>query len=144
MQSISIALTITFIMIALLHIFLVLGFKFDIRNMVPVVNDEPLFIPGPAGTFAVSIVLCCFAPVSFIFGFPDRMPVGYLPLFKIAGYTIGIVLIIRSVGDFKYAGFFKRINGSNFAKYDYWLYSPFCLMSGSGFNLRRMTLRPYV
>ena len=109
--------------------------------MVPVVNGEPLFIPGPVGTFVVSIVLCCFAAVSFILCFPNLVPVDYLTLFKIAVYAIGILLIIRSVDDFKYADFFKRIKGSNFAKCDYWLYSPFCLMSEGGFLYLAISLQ---
>lgn len=130
MQIISIALTGSFIIIAVLHIFWALGFKFDIRNMVPVVNGEPVFTPGPIGTFIVAIVLFGFAGVSLALGFPNKVPANYLSFIKIAGIAIGIILLVRAIGDFKYAGFFKRIKGSNFAKYDYWLYSPFSLISG--------------
>ena len=98
--------------------------------MVPVVNGEPVFTPGPIGTFVIAIVLLSFAGVSLALGFSNRVPVNYLPFLKVAGIAIGIILLVRAVGDFKYAGFFKRIKGSNFAKYDNWLYSPFCLISG--------------
>ncbi len=130
MQIISIALTASFVIIAVFHIFWALGFKFDIRNMVPVVNGEPVLIPGPVGTFIVAIVLFCFAGVSLALGYPGKVPVSCLPFLKPAGFAIGIILLLRAVGDFKYVGFFKRIKYSNFAKYDYWLYSPFCLLSG--------------
>ena len=130
MQIISIALIGSFITIAVLHIFWALGFKFDIRNMVPVVNGEPVFTPGPIGTFIVAVVLFGFAGVSLALGFSNKVPVNYLKAIKITGFAIGIILLVRAVGDFKYAGFFKRIKDSNFAKYDYWLYSPFCLISG--------------
>ena len=130
MQIISIALTAAFTIIAVLHVYWALGFKLDIRNMVPVVNGEPVFTPGPIGTFLVAIVLLSFAGVSLALGFSNKVPVNYLPFIKIAGIAIGIILLVRAIGDFKYAGFFKRIKDSNFAKYDYWLYSPFCLISG--------------
>ena len=130
MHIISIALTAAFALIAVLHVFWALGFKLDIRNLVPVINNEPVFTPGPIGTFLVAIVLFSFAGVSLSLGFPDTIPVSYLPFIKIAGVTIGIILFARAIGDFKYAGFFKRIRGSNFARYDYWLYSPFCLACG--------------
>ncbi len=107
-----------------------MGFKFDIKNMVPVVDGEPVFIPGPIGTFIVAIVLFGFAAVSLGLGFSNKVPVGYLKALRISGFALGIILLVRAVGDFKYAGFFKRIKNSNFAKYDYWLYSPFCLISG--------------
>ncbi|MCP3875562.1 MAG: DUF3995 domain-containing protein [Desulfobacteraceae bacterium] len=130
MQIISIALTIAFAIIAVFHVLWAVGYKLDIRNMVPVVNGEPVFTPGPVGTVLVSIVLCGFAGVSLGLGFPDSVPVNYLPFLKIVGIAIGVILLIRAIGDFKYAGFFKRIKGSNFAKYDSLLYSPFCLISG--------------
>jgi glucan phosphoethanolaminetransferase (alkaline phosphatase superfamily) len=38
-----------------------------------------------------------------------------------------IVLIIRAIGDFKYAGFFKKIKNTPFAHYDSTYYSPLCL-----------------
>ncbi|MBF0469312.1 MAG: DUF3995 domain-containing protein [Desulfamplus sp.] len=130
MQIISIILAVSFVIIAVLHIFWALGFKFDIRNMIPVVNGEPVFTPGPVGTFIVAIVLFGFAGVSLALGYPTKVPINYLPFLKPAGIAIGVILLVRAVGDFKYAGFFKRIKDSNFAKYDYWLYSPFCLISG--------------
>lgn len=130
MQNLSIALTVSFIIIAVFHIFWALGFKSNIQNVVPVINAEPVFTPGPIATFLVAMVLFGFAGVSLALGFPDKIPANYLYAIKIAGFAIGIILLVRAVGDFKYAGFFKKIKGSNFAKYDYWLYSPFCLISG--------------
>ena len=79
MQIISIMLSIAFAIIAALHVFWALGYKLDIRNMVPVVNGEPVFTPGPIGTFLVAIVLCGFSGISLAFGFSDRVPVNYLP-----------------------------------------------------------------
>lgn len=133
MKIISITLAVSFIVIALVHVFWALGFKSDIRKIVPVVNGEPVFTPGPIGTFIVAIVLFCFAGISLALGYSSKVPVSYFPFLKSAGIAIGVILIVRAVGDFKYAGFFKRIKGSNFAKYDNWLYSPFCLISGGAF-----------
>jgi len=130
MQIISIALTVAFVSIAILHVLWAIGFKLNVRNMVPSVKGEPVFTPGPIGTFLVAIVVFGFAGVSLALGFPNKVPANYLPSIKIAGIAIGIILLVRAIGDFKYAGFFKRIKESNFAKYDYWLYSPFCLISG--------------
>jgi hypothetical protein len=43
------------------------------------------------------------------------------------------VFVIRTVGDFRYVGFFKRYKHSMFAKYDTWLFSPLCLFLGAAF-----------
>ena len=77
MQILSIALTVSFIIIAILHIFWAFGFKFDIRNMVPVVNGEPVFTPGPIGTFIVAIILFGFASVSLALGNYTQLPENY-------------------------------------------------------------------
>jgi len=130
MQLISIALTVSFIILAILHLFWAMGLKFDIKNMVPVVEGEPVFTPGPIGTFIVAIVLFVFSAVSLGLGFSNKVPIGYFQVLKISGFAIGTILLVRAVGDFKYVGFFKRIKDSNFAKYDYRLYSPFCITSG--------------
>jgi glucan phosphoethanolaminetransferase (alkaline phosphatase superfamily) len=45
-------------------------------------------------------------------------------------YALASVLIIRAIGDFKYAGFFKTIKDTPFAKYDSTYYSPLCLYLG--------------
>jgi len=45
-------------------------------------------------------------------------------------FIIIAALHVYWVFGFKYAGFFKGIKENNFAKYDNWLYSPFCLISG--------------
>ena len=44
--------------------------------------------------------------------------------------AVGIVLLARAVGDFRYVGFFKRIHGTGFAIMDTRLYSPLCLLLG--------------
>jgi hypothetical protein len=45
-------------------------------------------------------------------------------------YALASVLIIRAMGDFKYAGFFKTIKDTPFADYDTKYYSPLCLFLG--------------
>jgi glucan phosphoethanolaminetransferase (alkaline phosphatase superfamily) len=45
-------------------------------------------------------------------------------------YALASVLIIRAIGDFKYAGFFKTIKNTPFAHYDSTYYSPLCLFLG--------------
>lgn len=109
MQTISIALTIAFTIIAMLHLAWALGVEFDIRNVVPFVDGQPLFTPGPAGTFVVALVLFGFAAVSLGLGVPALVPDGYGSSLRISGSAIGIILLIRAVGDFKHAGFFKRM-----------------------------------
>jgi len=133
MHTISILVATAFAGLAILHIYWALGGKLDIRKMIPVVNDEPVFTPGVFGTFVVAVVLTCFAMVALALGFNGTVPVNYQPCLKIIGFAIGTVLVLRAIGEFRYIGFFKRVRGSDFATYDNWLYSPFCMFTGSAF-----------
>jgi Protein of unknown function (DUF3995) len=49
---------------------------------------------------------------------------------SLAIWTIAIVFLLRSLGDFRYAGFSKRIYGTTFATFDTWFYSPLTLLLG--------------
>jgi hypothetical protein len=40
---------------------------------------------------------------------------------------MGLVFLVRAVGEFKLVGFFKRVRGTSFARWDTWLFSPLCL-----------------
>ena len=46
--------------------------------------------------------------------------------------AVGVVLLARAVGDFRYVGFFKRVRGSRFATLDSRYFSPLCLLLGLG------------
>ncbi len=133
MQIIASLVATAFTILAILHIYWALGGKLDIQKMIPVVNDKPVFVPGVLGTFVVAFVLICFAAIALILGFNDLVLVEYLPSVKYAGFAIGTILVLRAIGEFKYVGFFKRVRGSDFAKYDNWIYSPFCVLAGSAF-----------
>lgn len=38
------------------------------------------------------------------------------------------IFLVRAVGDFRYCGFFRRVQGTTFAHWDARLYSPLCLL----------------
>jgi hypothetical protein len=44
--------------------------------------------------------------------------------------VLGIIFVVRSIGDFRSAGFFKSVRNTTFALWDTWLYSPLCLVLG--------------
>jgi len=43
---------------------------------------------------------------------------------------VGVIFIIRVIGDFKFVGITKRIKGTKFAVKDNQVYIPLCLMLG--------------
>ncbi|WP_236336773.1 DUF3995 domain-containing protein [Paenibacillus auburnensis] len=51
--------------------------------------------------------------------------------FIYGGWALASIFILRAVGDFRWVGFFKKQQGTVFAKRDTFLYSPLCLFIGS-------------
>jgi len=91
-------------------------------------NGRKLFRPGALTIFSVAIMLLFFALVNLCLILPVLpMPVKYIR-FPLMG--IALMFLLRAVGDFNYLGFTKRFNKTLFAKLDYALISPLCLILG--------------
>ena len=41
---------------------------------------------------------------------------------------MAMIFVLRTLGDFRYVGFTKRIRNTSFAEWDTKLYSPLCLL----------------
>lgn len=81
---------------------------------VPEAHGRPLFQPSRAATLAVAIALSIAASVVAM---------------RVRVFVIGlaVVFLARAIGEFRYIGFFKRVRGTRFSRWDSWLYSPLCL-----------------
>jgi hypothetical protein len=64
----------------------------------------------------------------------SRILPAFLPnwMISLSIWTLAVVFLLRSLGDFRYVGFSKRIYGTPFATFDTWLYSPLTLLLGLG------------
>ncbi|MCW5516938.1 DUF3995 domain-containing protein [Muriicola sp. Z0-33] len=51
-------------------------------------------------------------------------------LIKYAGWIIPSIFLLRTIGEFKYVGVFKRIKKTEFGMKDTKLYTPLCLLIG--------------
>ena len=66
----------------------------------------------------------------------DLIATGLPPvLLRWLSYALAAGLLARSIGDFRYLGFFKRVRGSRFATLDSWVYSPICALLAIGVAL---------
>ncbi len=101
---------------------------------VPSVDGKPLFVPSPASTVAVGMVLLLFAVL--VAATAGLVQVG-IPVRLLAwmSWALALGLLARAVGEFRYVGFFKRVRGSRFATLDTWVYSPLCLLLAAGVAL---------
>lgn len=81
--------------------------------------------PTAVGTLAVAAALlggaCVVAARAGWLG-----PNTYPGTISFAVVAFALIFAVRTVGDFRYVGFFKRIRGSRFARMDTLCYSPLC------------------
>jgi len=124
-------LSVTFLLLGALHLYWIIGGKWGIHGAIPTSTDhgKPLFTPGKAGTAVVMLLLWLKAFWVLMLG--QALP-SILPSWLVVagGYAISLVFLIRSIGDFRYIGFFKRYRSSLFARMDSRYYSPLCLTLG--------------
>jgi len=106
------------------------GGSWGYDNAIPTnIEGEKLFNPKKIEAAFVAIGLLVFAMYYFFIGnfvslnFPNWVSI-------YAGWVISLIFILRSIGEFKYLGFFKKIKTTNFGKLDSKLFSPLCLAIG--------------
>jgi Protein of unknown function (DUF3995) len=116
-----------FTAIALLHIYWAFGGTKGLSAALPDTGDDKkLFMPGTFLTLIVAFGLLLFAIISLsasgIFG--SLINASYI---LYGNALTGTVFLFRAIGDFKYAGLFKKVKHTVFAKNDTKYYSPLCI-----------------
>jgi len=122
---VAILIAIVLVFLSGLHFYWALFGIRDVSAVVPTApNGGKVISPGKVGSAMVGIILLFFALV-----FINKV------VLVIHGYglsyvatAIGILFLLRAIGDFKYVGFTKSIKNSRFSKLDTQYYSPLCLV----------------
>ena len=127
MDVLAIFVSITFTFLAMLHFYWAI---FGIKNpetLVPAIgSDQRVKTPGKLAAAFVGVVLLGFALV-----FLNKVIIYWdFPWLRYVSIGIGVIFIIRALGDFKYVGFFKTSKNSKFSALDTRYYSPLCLLMG--------------
>ena len=124
MPVIPITIALVFAFLAFLHFYwAIFGIKKP-ELVLPSQNPEKeIKLPGSLMTVFVGFGLLLFA---FIFlsqalGFWNVEWLHYIRV------VVGVIFLIRAIGDFKYLGFFKSVKETPFAKMDTKYYAPICL-----------------
>jgi len=128
MEIISYLNTVIFIALGAIHFYWGVGGKAYAAAIPTQESGEKLFQPGTSVTIIVAIGLLSFGFIMLAANnlFP-WMPKTFV---KWGMYTIATIFLLRSIGEFRYIGFFKRIKTTDFAKKDTLIYSPLCLYLG--------------
>jgi Protein of unknown function (DUF3995) len=133
MKTVAWILSSILFLLSAIHMYWALGGKGGMKAVLPEIKKDgrPTFTPTPFMTFLVALLLLAAALI--VLEASHILPV-FLPAWMISLgiWTIAIVFLLRSLGDFRYVGFSKRIYGTTFATFDTWLYSPLTLLLGLG------------
>ncbi|WP_163411008.1 DUF3995 domain-containing protein [Flavobacterium ajazii] len=126
----ALILFLVFLFLSSIHFYWAFGGKRGSQGVYPTKTDgSPMKPPGILATLIVAVGLLCFGLFYLIKG-------GFilieLPLWlnEKGLWILSGIFILRSIGDFKYLGFFKKIKNTRFAINDTKFYSPLCLIIG--------------
>ncbi len=109
-----------------LHVFWALEGRLGVGSTIPEVDGRPAYSPSAAATFAVACAL--FAASVIVLGRADVLrTIVPARLFQWPVFVMGLVFLVRAIGEFRLVGFFKRVRGTSFARWDTWFFSPLCL-----------------
>ena len=126
-QTLLILNSFIFLLLGVIHVYWALGGQWAIAVVIPTnTNGRKLFNPGSLGTFIVALGLLLFMMLDLTYsGFIASDFSHDLIRHGIMG--IGVIFLLRAVGNFNSVGFTKRRKQSVFAKMDTRFYSPLCL-----------------
>lgn len=129
--TIAYSLIAVFLGLSLLHFYWLLGGRVGLLAAIPEIDGKPAFQPSVIATLVVAIGLALCALLLAATAGVLTLP---LPSSVLSWLTraLALILLLRSIGDFRLVGFFKRIRNSRFARLDTAVYSPLCLALAIG------------
>ncbi|MBY0024988.1 hypothetical protein J2W97_004739 [Paenibacillus jamilae] len=116
-----------------MHVYWVFGGQTGAKAAIPSTGTDLLFKPSKIGTSIVAFLLALAAWFVLQLGgvAPFRFFHSFYSFYSYGAGLLSSLFILRSIGDFKWVGFFKRKKGTVFAKWDTVLYSPLCFLLGT-------------
>ena len=132
MFTLSIIVFVIMLIASVLHFYWAFGGKYGLRSAGPDLGNGKDFVPSSWLIFIVATLLLGLAVLSVQLLSPIEQLKGYV---HYLGFSVSFVLVVRSIGDFKYVGFFKKVYNSNFATLDTKYFSPIILFLGISYGL---------
>lgn len=125
-RILGILLAVIFAILSFFHLYWAAGGRFGSGTAIPTIGGERLLNPSPFVTILVAVAL--FAAMLVVLG---RLKIwgAFVPnwIFYSGTWVISLLFLLRTIGDFRYVGFFKSVSDTDFARWDTMLFSPLCL-----------------
>ncbi len=132
----SLILTLIFLFLSLLHFYWVQGGVWGLDAAIPTASSgERMLNAPPLATLIVALGLLAMSMLYLIQSQFINLPI---PEWIITGssWFIPSVFLLRSIGEFRYVGLFKKVKNTSFAKADTKIFIPLCLfISALGFAI---------
>jgi hypothetical protein len=111
--------------IGALHVVWACGVRWGSVSAVPELNGRPLFVPPRMLTSLVALALFAATWLTLALGrfVPAPLPFVWL---RYAGAAIAVVFALRTIGDLRFVGLFKRVRDTSFARFDDLVFTPLC------------------
>jgi len=120
---------------AAFHFYWGFGGQYGRRVAVPQrVDGTPLFVPTKAATLAVALLLTLMLLALAAYAMRLDLPLPRSAL-RIVMLVLAVIFLARGLSWLPYAGIFKTVRTTDFARSDTLFYSPGCVLSGLGFLL---------
>lgn len=127
----TIAVSVVLLSIGFLHLYWALGGRWGAAAAVPTTSaGKPLFMASAIGTTAVAMLLWIAALLVSAEGglFDPGLP-SWMPLWGCR--AIAVVFLLRTVGELRWIGLFKKQTSTPFARWDTRLFTPLCFLLGA-------------
>lgn len=129
--TLSLLLSFIFIILAGVHFYWASGGRRGFEEALP--TDEKgkkmMIEPSPLACVVVGLGLLLFGSYYLLKSGLVEVDVPEW-IMTYGGWIIPAIFLFRAIGDFKYAGFFKRVKNTEFGKRDTRFYAPLCLFIG--------------
>ena len=114
-------------LLSLLHAYWVVGGRRGFQTAVPADGKKPLFIPSPFASLVVAAGLLAgsLTVLGRVGVWGQQWPQA---LFRWGTRGLAAIFMLRTIGDFKWVGFFKQVKDTEFAVRDTRFYSPLTLL----------------
>jgi hypothetical protein len=120
--------------VVLFHLYGAFGGRFFADAVIPARKTshgpEKIFNPSPLAAFIVAAYLAAVTALAFAVSQGEAIVISADAGRGLLGIA-GCIFLLRSVGDFRYVGLFKRVRGTRFALWDTLLFSPCIFLVGA-------------
>ena len=125
MRIVAAALTLVLLSLAAIHVYWAIRGVGSSAGVPSRPDGTQVFRPGRVSTLGVVVALSIAALL--VAGRAHVVDVALPPVvLRLGVWGVALAFALRTIGEFRYVGLFKRVHGTPFAQWDTRLFTPLC------------------